>query len=168
MGARVRAGLACLCVRCAPTPARHWADVQCVVVTSYSLSCPCCTHSTFSHLVKKKSLKTKKFQRGVELCKISSEVCEGFLNLVVPKLRARQDIVVETYVRQEPTQTMDLRLLVRLKSEVEQGNTGDLERAGLNNAPIASAVAPMILPLPMFGAVRIDAALTKARTMGAS
>lgn len=121
-----------------------------------------------SHLVKKKSLKSKKFQRGVELCKISSEVCEGFLNLVVPKLRTRKDIVVETYVRHEPVQTMDLRLLVRLRTEIQEGKTEDLERAGLKNAPIAAADAPMILPLPMFGAERIDAALKRARAIAAN
>ena len=40
------------------------------------------------------------------------QVCEGFLTLVVPKLRAREDIVVETYVRQRLIESLDLRLLV--------------------------------------------------------
>ena len=40
------------------------------------------------------------------------QVCEGFLKLVVPKLKAREDIVVESYVRQRMIESLDLRLLV--------------------------------------------------------
>lgn len=122
-----------------------------------------------NHIVKKKPIQSKKFQRGVELCKISAEVCEGFLKLVVPKLRARDDVVVETYVRQRLIESLDLRLLVRLAGDGANGGAS----SGMEGTPVASgddadAESQMVLPLRMLGGTRIDAALEKARRTCAS
>jgi hypothetical protein len=63
-------------------------------------------------LANKKIKQTKSFRPGVELTKLSPEVCEGFLRIVVPMLRSRDDIEVSAYYRTRRETWKDLRLRV--------------------------------------------------------
>ena len=63
-------------------------------------------------LSNKKIKQTKSFRPGVELTKLSPEVCEGFLRIVVPMLRSRDDIEVSAYHRTKRETWRELRLRV--------------------------------------------------------
>ena len=69
-------------------------------------------------LSNKKIGATKKFRPGVELTKLPAEVSEGFLRIIVPMLRSRDDIDVSAYVRTRRETWKELRLRVAPKGEM--------------------------------------------------
>ncbi len=61
---------------------------------------------------------TKSFRPGVELTKIPPEVCEGFLRIVVPMLKRRDDIDVLASYKTKRQTWKDLRLRVAPKGTI--------------------------------------------------
>ena len=56
--------------------------------------------------------KDGKFRQGLELAKLSPEVCDGFEKLIIPLLRRRTDIAVQAMARTQRTTWRDLRIKV--------------------------------------------------------
>jgi hypothetical protein len=69
-------------------------------------------------LSNKKVTPTKSFRPGVELTKLPAEVSEGFLRIIVPMLRSRDDVDVSAYVRTRRETWKELRLRVAPKGEM--------------------------------------------------
>ena len=61
--------------------------------------------------------KDGKFRQGLELAKLSPEVCDGFEKLIIPLLRRRNDITVQAMARTQRTTWKDLRIKVTPSAE---------------------------------------------------